>query len=169
VRFEADQIIFACGQKLDAENIFESFCKESARNNYDCLANIGNEKLEFIGRDRIKIDPINGQTSIEWLFGGGDLATGPASVVEAVAAGEKAAIGIDEYLTGEQHAFWREDVQVDTPFDPDADPADYGRKKMVLLSVDRRKNNFDEVEMPWLEGEAVRQAKRCLRCDYGKY
>ncbi|MFI4910871.1 MAG: NADH-quinone oxidoreductase subunit NuoF [Sedimentisphaeraceae bacterium JB056] len=169
VRFEADQIIFACGQKLDAESIFEDFCKETAENNYDCCAKVNDDKLEFIGRDRVKTDPLTGQTSIEWLFGGGDLTTGPASVVEAVAAGEKAAIGIDEYLTGEQHAFWRQDIQVDTAFDPDADPVEYDRKKMVLLSVDRRKNNFDEVEMPWLEGEAVRQSKRCLRCDYGKY
>ena len=167
--FEADQIIFACGQELDAASVFEGFNTETAKTNYQCTAKIGDEQLVFIGKDRVKTNPLTGQTSVDWLFAGGDLATGPASVVEAVAAGEKAATGIDEYLTGEQHAFWREDVEVDTAFDPDADPAEYGRKKMVLLSVDRRKNNFDEVELSWLEGEAVRQAKRCLRCDYGKY
>ena len=31
-----------------------------------------------------------------------------------------------------------------------------------------RKFNFNEVEMPWSENVATRQAKRCLRCDYGK-
>jgi NADH-quinone oxidoreductase subunit F len=122
VRFEADQIIFACGQKLDAENVFEKFCKESAENNYDCIANVGDSKLEFIGRDRVKADPLSCQTSIDWLFAGGDLTTGPASVVEAVAAGEKAAIGIDEYLTGEQHAFWRQDIQVDMHLIPMPSP-----------------------------------------------
>jgi NADH-quinone oxidoreductase subunit F len=42
------------------------------------------------------------------------------------------------------------------------------RQKVSLLSSDRRKHNFDEVEQVWVENEAVRQAKRCLRCDYGK-
>ncbi len=169
VIFEADQIIFACGQKLDGKSLFKNFTKESAANNFTCTAKVGDETLTFIGQDRVKADPLTGQTGIKWLFAGGDITTGPASVVEAVAAGEKAAVGIDAYLTGAEHAFWRQEIQVDTAFDPDAEPAEYGRKKMVLLSVDRRKNNFDEVELPWLEGEAVRQAKRCLRCDYGKY
>ena len=57
----------------------------------------------------IKIDNDNGQTSLEWLFAGGDASTGPASVVSAIAAGEKAAIGINCYLTGKEEAFWREE------------------------------------------------------------
>ena len=36
----------------------------------------------------------------EWIFAGGDAVSGPSSVVEAVAAGERAAVGIDKYLTG---------------------------------------------------------------------
>ena len=44
-------------------------------------------------------------------------------MVEAVAAGERAAAGIDQYLTGEaNHAFWRKDREIDTFFDPDAEP-----------------------------------------------
>jgi NADH-quinone oxidoreductase subunit F len=38
-----------------------------------------------------------------------------------------------------------------------------------MLDVERRKNNFAEVEHPWVASEAIRQAQRCLRCDYGKY
>jgi NADH-quinone oxidoreductase subunit F len=37
---------------------------------------------------------------------------------------------------------------------------------MKLLPVNRRRNNFNEVEMPFTESMAVREAKRCLRCDY---
>jgi NADH-quinone oxidoreductase subunit F len=58
--------------------------------------------------------------------------------------------------------------QVDTDFDPDADPLDIPRERLNLIPVDRRRYNFDEVEQPWREAIAVRQAKRCLRCDYGK-
>ena len=38
--------------------------------------------------------------------------------------------------------------------------------ELRLLPVDKRKNNFNEVELCWHEGIALREAKRCLRCDY---
>ena len=77
-------------------------------------------------------------------------------------------LGIDESLTGRRHAFWRAERPNDTPFDPDADPAPQTREPLPLIGADRRRNNFDEVEQPWMESVAVRQAQRCLRCDYGK-
>jgi NADH-quinone oxidoreductase subunit F len=87
-------------------------------------------------------------------------------VIEAVADGEKAAAGIDRYLTGKDNAFWREEKKNDTFFDPDAEPAAFEREKLPLIPVERRRCNFDEVEQPWDEATAIRQAKRCLRCDY---
>jgi NADH-quinone oxidoreductase subunit F len=147
---EADQVIYAVGQTLRGADFLKSI-------EFDILRN-----------DRFKVDPVTQQTSVPWIFAGGDAVTGPLSVIEAIASGEKAAVGIDLYLTGEEHAFWREDKKVDTSFDPEADPVTFPRKPMVLMPVDRRKNNFDEVEMPWVVSEATRQAQRCLRCDYGK-
>jgi NADPH-dependent glutamate synthase beta subunit-like oxidoreductase len=32
--------------------------------------------------------------------------------------------------------------------------------------VSKRKHNFQEVELPWSEPAARREAKRCLRCDF---
>ncbi|MFW5844471.1 MAG: hypothetical protein ACOCW6_11130, partial [Spirochaetota bacterium] len=75
---------------------------------------------------------------------------------------------IDRKLTGANHAFWRVDRPVDTEFDPEADPVPYPRERLRTIDVDRRRQNFDEVELPWCEAVAIRQAKRCLRCDYGK-
>ena len=147
---ESDQIILATGQTLDCSTLFNSI------------------QLETIDNSRIKADPVTGQTSVPWIFTGGDAATGPSSVIEAVAGGEKAAVGIDMFLTGEDHAFWRKEKRVDTFFDPNDEPAPFPRKNMSLLSADRRRFNFDEVEQVWAEGEAIRQSKRCLRCDYGK-
>jgi putative alpha-1,2-mannosidase len=60
---------------------------------------------------------------------------------------------------------WRTQKQVDTMFDPDEDPVSYTRARMQLLPVKRRKNNFQEVELPWPDSVARREAKRCLRCD----
>jgi NADH-quinone oxidoreductase subunit F len=150
--FDVEQVIFACGQTTDCKSLNPDF---------DC---------QLAEPNRIMVNPLNGQTSVEWIFAGGDIANDNAhwSVVDAIAGGERAAVGIDEYLTGEKHSFWRKNQEVDTAFDPDEDPVPYARCKMVLLPADRRKNNFDEVERGWTEGETVRQARRCLRCDYGK-
>jgi len=145
---DADQVILAVGQTLDTRSLF------------------GDTALQLNGNSQLKVDDLTGQTSVPWIFAGGDAATGPASVVEAVAGGERAGVGIDQFLTGAEHAFWRKEVDVDTAFDPDADPVTYERTPLVLLATERRKNNFDEVEQPWTEGDAVRQASRCLRCDY---
>ena len=71
-------------------------------------------------------------------------------------------------LSGEDHAFWRWEQPLDTPFDPEADPAGYPREKIPVLCSEKRRYSFDEVERPWNEHTAIRQAKRCLRCDYGK-
>jgi len=86
--------------------------------------------------------------------------------VGAIADGEKAAVAIDKMLTGAEHAFWRENQQPDTEFDPDADPVQYPRAKQAMIPVSKRKNNFQEVELSWSEAVARREAKRCLRCDY---
>jgi NADH-quinone oxidoreductase subunit F len=147
---DADQVIVAIGQKIDTSSIAGDLDIHLAENRF------------------IASDPVSGQTSVDWLFAGGDVATGPVSVVAAIGSGERAAAGIDEYLTGENHAFWREEVTVDTAYDPDADPAPYPREPIPTIEPDRRRNNFEEVERTWPEGVALRQCARCLRCDYGK-
>ena len=146
----ADQVLVAVGQTLELQNLTNSVPLESRNQAF------------------IAVNPVSGQTSEKWIFSGGDAVTGPSSVVEAVAAGERAAVGIDRYLTGANHAFWREVHEVDTAFDPDAEPSDAAREKLKLIAVERRRYNFAEVEQPWPESVAVRQAGRCLRCDYGK-
>ncbi len=50
----------------------------------------------------IEVDPLTGVTNIEGVFAGGDVCTGPAYVVDAIAAGQRAALSISRYLKGEQ-------------------------------------------------------------------
>ena len=147
---KGDQIITAIGQGIDDE-IFKEI-----------------DGLEFNEKGYLKIDKSNGRTSVNWLFAGGDTASGPSSVVKAIHAGEVAAVGIDYYLSGEDHAFWREEKMNNTNFDPDKDPVPYPREKVPLIPAEKRRSNFDEVELPWTEAVALRQSARCLRCDYGK-
>jgi NADH-quinone oxidoreductase subunit F len=145
---EADQVIAALGQNLDPKEILDGVELSLTQGNY------------------INVNPVTGQASIPWIFSGGDAVTGPASVVWAVGAGEKAAIGIDQYLTGEKHAFWRTDKEPDVFFDPDADPVPYPRAEIRSIPVAKRRKNFTEVELHMSETVALREAKRCLRCDY---
>ena len=90
-------------------------------------------------------------------------------MVEAIGAGERAAAGMDELLTGANHAFWRRDIEPPVFFDPDLDPVEMPRHEVEELAVAARVTNFDEVELSWAAKVAVAEAKRCLRCDYGKY
>jgi NADH-quinone oxidoreductase subunit F len=144
----ADQVITAIGQKLDLTEMLDGL---TVALNLDGF---------------IAADPYTGRTSLDWLFSGGDAALGPSSVVEAVAGGERAAVAIDAQLTGAEHAFWRNDRECGVPFDPSADLVKYPRAQMSLLPVERRRNNFNEVEQPWTEMVAICEAKRCLRCDF---
>jgi len=148
---EADTVIAAIGQKLDAPAILDGTPVDL--NRWDYLA----------------ADANTGRTSIDWVFTGGDAATGPSSVVEAIGAGERAAVGMDQFLTGANHAFWRRDTEPPTFFDPDADPVLMERHAVEELSVAQRVTSFDEVELSWAAKTAIAEAQRCLRCDYGKY
>src|SRR5664279_4216345 len=114
----------------------------------------------------IRDSPHTGRTSLAWLYSGGDAVTGPSSVVEAVAGGERAAVAIDAQFTGAEHAFWQRERACTVPFDPDAEPVHYSRAHMELLPVERRRENFNEVEQSWTEQVAVCEARRCLRCDF---
>jgi NADH-quinone oxidoreductase subunit F len=144
----ADQVIAAIGQALQAEEWVDGTSLRLNKSRY------------------IEVNPVTGQTSVDWIFSGGDAVTGPASVIDAIAAGEKAAAAIDQQLTGANHAFWRKEQEVDTAFDPDADPAAYTRSEIRMIPVNKRKHSFDEVEMTLTEAVALREARRCLRCDY---
>ena len=143
-----DQVIAAIGQSVDLPGLTGGISLNVQRNGY------------------LATDALTKQTSENWIFAGGDVSTGPSSVIDAVADGEKAAVGIDLFLTGKNNAFWREEKRNTTSFDPDAEPVTFEREKQPLIPIERRRCNFDEVEQPWDEATAIRQAKRCLRCDY---
>jgi NADH-quinone oxidoreductase subunit F len=145
---EADQVIAAIGQGLDAQALLGGLPVKLARNGW------------------IEVDDLTGQTSEKWLFSGGDSVLGPSSVAEAVGHGERAAVAMDMFLTGEAHAFWRELPDADTHFDPEADPVDFPRAEQPVLAVEKRCHNFQEIELGLPGRVGLREARRCLRCDY---
>lgn len=105
------------------------------------------------------------ETSRPGVFAGGDAVTGPASVIEAIAAGRRAAAAIDRYLGGAgmlDEVLAPPDGAV-APLKPSLPLGERGA--IPSLPVTERLKGFDAVELPLSEEIAVAQAMRCLRCD----
>jgi NADH-quinone oxidoreductase subunit F len=119
-----------------------------------------------LGRgNTFKVDDDTLATRSEGVFAGGDAVTGPATVIEAVAAGRQAAVSIDKYLGGSGMI----DETLAAPEELETLPAleegEKHRVAMPTLSVDKRLCGFAQVELGLGEELAVGEAKRCLRCD----
>jgi len=121
-----------------------------------------------VGRGgRLEVDADTLVTSREGVYAGGDVITGPASVIEAIAAGRQAAISIDKYLGGrgdidEVLAPPEEEVAA---FDIEEVEGEKYRPPMNMLPLDDRIKGFAQVELGFDEEKAIEEAKRCLRCD----
>jgi len=57
------------------------------------------KEVEIDRGNRILVNPITMETSMTGVFAGGDTVTGPATVIEAILAGKRAACSINQYLT----------------------------------------------------------------------
>ncbi|MEI7639171.1 MAG: NAD(P)-binding protein, partial [Syntrophus sp. (in: bacteria)] len=112
------------------------------------------------------VDPVTFASNVPGVFAGGDVVTGPQTVVKAVYAGKEAAVSIDRYLKGEdvkagREKDWTKDL---------ADKADVSKVEKVArakyphLKPEARRTNFQEVGVGFSEEEAVAEAKRCLAC-----
>ena len=118
---------------------------------------------------RVTIDPKTLATSRAGVFAGGDLVTGPNTVIDAIAAGKKAARVVDRYLRGEPVAD-SPDPKLPTVFlEPavvdDEELENATRAVPPVRPVEERRKNFKEVEMTLSEDQARAEARRCLRCD----
>jgi NADH-quinone oxidoreductase subunit F len=116
---------------------------------------------------RIAVDESDLSTSAKGVFAGGDVVSGPASVVEAIAHGRRAAIAIDRFLGGDGNI----DEQLAPAEDLEGLPALKAetrarpRPKMGHLSPSSRTRHFRQVEKGYSKAEAIKEAGRCLRCD----
>jgi len=132
----------------------------------DCLASMGVD-LDKGGKARVDAETLC--TNRQGVFAGGDLVTGPNTVVDAIADGRKAATVIDRYLRGKE---LREVPEVTLPevlIEPaavsDEELEEAARVEPATLPAESRKKNLAEVEMPLSIEQATREARRCLRCD----
>ena len=125
--------------------------------------------LNWSKRGTLEVNPQTMQTTIPHIFAGGDIVSGPASVIEAVGAGHRAVAAIDRYINHEALDVDGESLESESAADPDwqAIPSDIppeARLKMRHLDAPVRVNSFDEVALEMSETEAQQEARRCLNC-----
>jgi NADPH-dependent glutamate synthase beta subunit-like oxidoreductase len=123
------------------------------------------KKFQVTSDGKLKVDPHSFMTSVSGVFAGGDSVTGPASVIEAIAAGKKAAASIDHYLRGKTSG-----GEEPIPRTIGLEEVDTGRfnkrqrQKISALSPKDRVRGFEEVNAGFTELEALREADRCFQC-----
>jgi len=145
---EADMVIIAIGQ---ASNL--SFL---------------DEKSEIqTPRGVIEVDEDTLRTGAPKIFAGGDVVSGAASVIEAIAMGRKAAGSIDKFLGGDGVI----DETLIEPKKPDpwlGKEEGFAKKQRVQtpsLPIEKRLQGFSLVELGFNEELALEEANRCLQCD----
>jgi NADPH-dependent glutamate synthase beta subunit-like oxidoreductase len=143
-RFDCDMVITAVGQvpSLDAAD--------------------GTFETNTLGG--VKTDILTGATRVSGVFAGGDCVSGGATVIEAVAAGQRAAVAIDRFLGGAgllpsnvAQSLWR-------PTDEQLERA-VARAREPMLPPDARTAGFAEVQGALTREAACGEASRCMRCD----
>lgn len=149
---EADTIICAIGQSTNTQFLYNDLPV----------------KLNKWGD--IEINGKTFQTSEMNVFAGGDCVTGPATVIQAIAAGRHAAEAIGSFLlkgyVKEQNVDYscsRGSLE-DLPKWEFEELPKLERTKMPSLSLAERKTNLNEVELGYNEETARAEARRCLKC-----
>ena len=145
---EIDLLILAIGQKTALGDLSDNAVKIN-RNGTICCS-------------------LKGKTTCEDIFAGGDVVTGPSTVVEAIGEAQKAAESIDIFLSGGRDEYpWNVKDIIQVPFDPEEEPVEYQRNEGILISLKER-NLDSEVEKTWDSNIACRESERCLRCEFRK-
>ncbi len=132
------------------------------------LAFLGDKHSFGVSRwNTFEVDPTTLQTSVPGVFAGGDCVSGPATVVEAVAAGQRAAVSIDCFLKGAKYTGYKRPKPYTAIDRIELSEADEKlvRPAMPELSPSDRKTVFKEVELGLQKQQAMCEARRCLRCD----
>jgi len=152
---EADAVIAAVGQAPDL-----SFLPADSA-------------LERTRWETLVVDSNTLATNVSGVFAGGDFVTGPGMVIDAIAAGRRAAIAIEKYLKGDTSRVQIYDLKTGVVGKlPDQEIEEVWevqpRVAVPTLPVQERKVSFAEIELSFSEERARQEAKRCLRCDLEK-
>ncbi|MEM3725932.1 MAG: FAD-dependent oxidoreductase [Candidatus Bathyarchaeia archaeon] len=146
-QYEVDMVIPALGQVAETE----------------CLP------AEVLSKDKrgppLQVDSLTLETSVPGVFAGGDIATGPASIIEAVGAGKRAAVSIHLYLRGQDLRKGREEKVEETTWVKNWSSVKK-KERRYEPPIEKPHLSFDEA-VEYLERtkqKARFEAFRCLGC-----
>ncbi|MBU8909661.1 MAG: RnfABCDGE type electron transport complex subunit B [Desulfobacterales bacterium] len=152
---DVEMVISAIGQSPDA-----SFKEQDPHKRMT--------ELELTRWNTIDNDPAILQASIPYIFTGGDSATGPALVVDAIGSGRRAARSIDLFLKGEPVEPVKNSLQdkkiPESIFSKVDGIKKAPRAKMPEIHVDQRLDSMIEVDLVLPKDVAHKEAERCLNC-----
>jgi formate dehydrogenase beta subunit len=146
-KIDADSVIVAIGESVA---IPDQFALKQADN-------------------KIWVNPDTLATSREGVFAGGDSVSGPASIIEAIAAGRKAASSIDSYLGGKGvigEVLVPPEKEEVLPLDPSQLVISGRIAPKPSLPLPQRLTGFAEIEPGYTAETVIREAQRCLKCDH---
>jgi heterodisulfide reductase subunit A len=148
---DCDAVIPAIGQKIDLTWVE------------------GAPDLELTSRNTFRVNPYTLQTSIANIFAAGDAVTGPATVIEAVAAGHKAVTAMHLFMNGEDLDRLVQEAALKQPpgtnWQAISKEADHvPRVVPTHLNPVQRTTSFDEVDTGFSEEAAQKEAARCVDC-----
>ncbi|PKN66889.1 MAG: electron transporter RnfB [Deltaproteobacteria bacterium HGW-Deltaproteobacteria-15] len=141
---QADMVVAALGQTVDLR----------------CLPRPLERTIS--NRGFLVADPQTGLTKAPLVFSGGDVVSGPRTVVEAIAFGKKAARSIDRVLRGEVARKDGAPQWKGIGYSPET-VEKREREIMPRLSLTERKSTFEEVDRGFDDQQARCEAERCFR------
>jgi len=125
-------------------------------------------RIELSQAGTLRVKGESQHTNVPDVFAGGDAVTGPATVVEAVAAGKKAASAIHAFIQGlplPRKTKPRPRAMVEPIRMDYHEKAFIQRQEISMADLNQRMASFDQVESVLDETACQFEAKRCMRCD----
>ena len=150
---ECDRVLLAIGQGPEL----------------DWLEN-GADGISASKRGRLAADAVTFGTGRAGVFGTGDVRTGAATVVEAIAEGRRAAYAVDAYLQGQdlEEIRTRQILAEPQPeflsIVPFTDEVKEPRIRLRSMEPEVRNKSYVEYEIPYTQQEAMAESARCLQC-----
>ncbi|MFC1887109.1 FAD-dependent oxidoreductase, partial [Thermodesulfobacteriota bacterium] len=148
--FQADSFIIGIGTCADSDFLNDA-------------CSLSSTDLQF------ESDPLTLETIVPGIFIAGDAATGPTSVVDAMASGRRAAVSIDRYIRGEDLRYGRAYAgPYLTEFPLDLNSAKPGPRQAApklppKLTIDQRLS-FNETNSVFDDAAAMEESGRCMSC-----
>lgn len=148
---DCDYVLLSVGQTFDYGELFVD------------------EKIKLTSRNTIEVDDITLQSSVDDIFAGGDVASGPKLAIDAIAAGKEAAVSIHRFVQNGQSLVFGRDNHSYKVFDKEdlLEVLDYDhskRQKIAHVDGKKSKTTFRDLRGTLTEEQVKKETARCLGC-----